>query len=86
MVTEIFLFVLQPFIREFGLAMPANCSGGDTTVYVNGRQLHRKDLNILVGRGLPATRNKSYIIDIYGKVMDEATKKFVVNLGKLAPT
>lgn len=80
------LGIIPPFIQEFGFPLPANCSGGDTTVHVNGRQLHKKDLNILESRGLPASRNKSYIIDISGTVLDGATKKFVVNLGKLAPT
>lgn len=66
--------------------MPKNCAGGYTNVIVNGRELHQKDLELLVGRGLPSTRGCSYIIDISGKVWDESSGEELVCLGKLAPT
>jgi len=66
--------------------MPENCSDGDTAVCVNGRELHKRDLDLLASRGLPTMSDKRYIIDISGKVVEEGTREFVVNLGKLAPT
>lgn len=77
---------LQPFIEEFNYPMPNNCAGGDTGVLVNGRELHQKDLDLLVGRGLPPTRGSSYIIEISGKVWDESSGEELDGLGKLAPT
>lgn len=77
---------LQPFIKEFNYPMPKNCAGGNTGVLVNGRELHQKDLDLLVGRGLPATRGCSYIIEISGKVWDESSGEELDGLGKLAPT
>lgn len=79
------LGIIVPFIKEFKAPMPENCSGGDTCIYVNGRELHKNDLDLLSTRGLPRTRYKYYIVDISGKVEDEDTSRFVVNLGKLAP-
>lgn len=66
--------------------MPESCSKGDTAVFVNGRELHKKDLELLVSRGLPNMRDKRYIIDMSGKVLEEQSKDFIANLGKLAPT
>lgn len=66
--------------------MPKNCSAGNTGVFVNGRELHQKDLNLLSSRGLPITKNKSYLIEISGKVRDEQTGEELDSLGKLAPT
>ena len=66
--------------------MSKSCSGGNTGVIVNGRELHRKDLDLLVGRGLPPTEDCSYIVEISGKVWDEATGEELDSLGKLAPT
>ncbi|RWW13176.1 hypothetical protein GW17_00023124 [Ensete ventricosum] len=77
---------LQPFIEEFNYPVPKNCAGGDTGVLVNGRELHQKDLDLLVGRGLPRTRGTSYIIEISGKVWDESSGEELDGLGKLAPT
>lgn len=79
------LGIIVPFIKEFKAPMPENCSGGDTCIYVNGRELHKNDLDLLSTRGLPRTRYKYYIVDISGKVEDEDTARFVVNLGKFAP-
>ena len=77
---------MQPAIQEFSFPMLENCSKGDTAVYVNGRELRKKDLDLLASRQLPITRDKRYIIDKSGKVLEEQSKNFVVNLGKLAPT
>lgn len=66
--------------------MPKNCAAGNTGVFVNGRELNEKDLDLLSSRGLPITENRSYIIDITGKVVDEQTREELDGLGKLAPT
>ena len=78
--------VLQPNIEEFNYPMLENCAGGNTEVFVNGRELHQKDLDLLASRGLPITRHKSYLIDISGRVVDENTGEELDGLGKLAPT
>ena len=83
---EVCHFSLQPFIEEFNFPLSENCSAGTTGVFVNGRELHQKDLELLAGRGLPKTRDRSYIIEINGKVMDEDTGEELDGLGKLAPT
>ncbi|CAI5501807.1 unnamed protein product [Closterium sp. Naga37s-1] len=71
---------------ELGPALPRNCSGGDTKVYVNARELHRKDLDRLVKRGLPITDNMAYRVEANGNVFDGLSGEFLVNLGKLAPS
>lgn len=78
--------IIPPFIREFNYPMARNCAGGDTGVFVNGRELCQRDLDLLVGRGLPRTSGKSYSIEISGNITDEATGKKLRSLGKLAPT
>ncbi|KAL1216603.1 Protein ENHANCED DISEASE RESISTANCE 4 [Cardamine amara subsp. amara] len=80
------LGMLPPFIEELNYPMPENCSGGTTGVFVNGRELHRKDLDLLAGRGLPPDRDRSYVVDITGRVIDEDTGEELDCLGKLAPT
>ncbi|CAA2934282.1 Hypothetical predicted protein [Olea europaea subsp. europaea] len=80
------LGIIPPFIEEFNHPMPENCSGGNTSVFVNGRELHRKDLNLLGNRGLPIDRDRSYIIEISGRILDEDTGEELESLGKLAPT
>ncbi|KAK6947887.1 putative zinc-ribbon domain, plant [Dillenia turbinata] len=80
------LGMIPPFIEEFNYPMPENCAGGRTGVFVNGRELHHKDLNLLASRGLPTTRHKSYFIEISGRVMDEDTDEELDYLGKLAPS
>ena len=77
---------MQPFIEEFNYPMPENCAGGTTGVFVNGRELHQKDLDLLANRGLPTDRDRSYIIEISGRVLDEDTNEELDGLGKLAPT
>lgn len=53
---------------------------------LNGRELHRKDLELLSSRGLPTTPGMSYRVEVTGKVWDEFTGEELYNLGKLAPT
>lgn len=77
---------MQPFIEEFNYPMPENCAAGNTGVFVNGRELNQKDLDLLASRGLPTTREKFYIIEISGKVLDEDSGEELNGLGKLAPT
>ncbi|CAM0881750.1 unnamed protein product [Alopecurus aequalis] len=77
--------IIPPFIREFNYPMARNCAGGDTDVIVNGRELHQRDLDLLVGRGLPRISGKSYTIEISGNITDEGGTK-LRSLGKLAPT
>ncbi|KAL5228958.1 hypothetical protein ABZP36_017223 [Zizania latifolia] len=78
--------IIPPFIREFNYPIASNCAGGDTGVFVNGRELHQRDLDLLVGRGLPHISGKSYSVEISGNITDEATGKKLRSLGKLAPT
>ena len=66
--------------------MPDKCAGGNTGVFVNGRELHQKDLDLLSGRGLPRDSDRSYIIEISGRVLDEDTGEELDSLGKLAPS
>lgn len=80
------LGIVPPFIEELNFPVPENCAGGTTGVFVNGRELHRKDLELLAGRGLPPDRDRSYIVDITGRVIDEDTGEELDCLGKLAPT
>ncbi|XP_023539841.1 uncharacterized protein LOC111800397 [Cucurbita pepo subsp. pepo] len=80
------LGIIPPYIEEFDYPMPENCAGGNTGVFVNGRELHLKDLDLLAGRGLPTSRDRSYIIEISGRVLDEDTGEELEGLGKLAPT
>ncbi|MED6114213.1 hypothetical protein PIB30_078264 [Stylosanthes scabra] len=80
------LGIIPPFIDEFNYPLSDKCSGGNTGVFVNGRELHPKDLDLLVGRGLPTERDRSYIIEISGRVLDEDTGEELDSLGKLAPT
>ncbi|KAF2601662.1 hypothetical protein F2Q70_00024354 [Brassica cretica] len=80
------LGILPPFIEELNYPMPENCSGGNTRVFVNGRELHQKDLRLLIARGLPRDRDRSYTVYITGRVIDEDTGEELNSLGKLAPT
>ncbi|KAL8253809.1 hypothetical protein R6Q59_032030 [Mikania micrantha] len=80
------LGIIPPFIEELDRPMPKNCAAGNTKVFVNGRELNQKDLDLLAGRGLPTTKDRSYIVDISGKVVDGTTGEELEALGKLAPT
>ncbi|KAF3333214.1 putative zinc-ribbon domain-containing protein [Carex littledalei] len=80
------LGMIPPFIEEFNYPLPKNCAGGNTGVVINGRELHRKDLELLSSRGLPTTPGMSYRVEVTGKVWDEFTGEELYNLGKLAPT
>ncbi|XP_062181080.1 uncharacterized protein LOC133885385 [Phragmites australis] len=78
--------IIPSFIKEFNYPMPKDCAGGNTGVFVNGRELHQKDFDLLVGRGLPRISGKSYSVEISGNVIDDTTGKKLRGLGKLAPT
>ncbi|KAI3731871.1 hypothetical protein L1987_63063 [Smallanthus sonchifolius] len=78
--------IIPPFIEEFNYPMLEKCADGNTNVFVNGRELHQRDLDLLVSRGLPMDADRSYLIDISGKVFDEDSGLELEGLGKLAPT
>ncbi|XP_010422766.1 PREDICTED: uncharacterized protein LOC104707994 isoform X1 [Camelina sativa] len=80
------LGIIPPFIEEFSHPMPDNCAAGNTDVFVNGRELHKRDFELLVGRGLPKDKNRSYIVDISGRILDGDSGEELKSLGKLAPT
>ncbi|KAF9614940.1 hypothetical protein IFM89_021370 [Coptis chinensis] len=80
------LGIIPPFIEEFNYPMPENCAGGNTGVFVNGRELHQKDLDLLANRGLPTAPDRCYLVEISGRVLDEESGEELDNLGKLAPT
>ncbi|KAJ8900622.1 hypothetical protein K2173_025399 [Erythroxylum novogranatense] len=80
------LGIIPPSIEEFNYPIPENCAGGNTGVFVNGRELHHKDMELLATRGLPTERDRAYIVDISGRVLDEDTGEELDSLGKLAPT
>ncbi|XP_010480300.1 PREDICTED: uncharacterized protein LOC104759019 [Camelina sativa] len=80
------LGIIPPFIEEFSLPMPDNCGAGNTSVFVNGRELHERDLELLSGRGLPRGKNRAYIVDISGRVLDGDSGEELKSLGRLAPT
>ncbi|CAL9213330.1 unnamed protein product [Arabidopsis halleri] len=80
------LGIIPPFIEEFSRPMPDNCGAGNTSVFVNGRELHERDLELLSRRGLPGGKNRSYIIDISGRVLDGDSGEELKSLGRLAPT
>ncbi|MCO5594125.1 hypothetical protein L7F22_048146 [Adiantum nelumboides] len=80
------LGVLPPFIEELDCPMARNCSNGDTQVFVNGRELHHKDLALLSHRGLSMKPGETYVIDFNGVVIEEASSQELIHLGKLAPT
>ncbi|KAF6172995.1 hypothetical protein GIB67_006371 [Kingdonia uniflora] len=80
------LGIIPPFIQEFNHPISRNCAGGNTGVVVNGRELHQKDLNLLTNRGLPTAKDRFYILEICGRVLDERSGEELDSLGKLAPT
>ena len=79
---------MQPLIEELNFPLARDCSGGDTSILVNGRELHEEDLLVLSNRGLPTTQGKSYTLDINGHVVDTTTSEQVLQcrLGRLAPS
>ncbi|KAG5563407.1 hypothetical protein RHGRI_005980 [Rhododendron griersonianum] len=80
------LGIIPPFIEELKYPMPEDCAAGNTGVFVNGRELNQKDLDLLACRGLATTRDRYYVIEICGTVLDENTGEKLHSLGKLAPT
>uniref|UniRef100_A0ACD5Z4K7 Uncharacterized protein n=1 Tax=Avena sativa TaxID=4498 RepID=A0ACD5Z4K7_AVESA len=80
------LGMIPPYIPELNYPMPKNCAGGNTGVFINGRELHQKDFDLLVERGLSESPDRSYKIEMCGKVYDEVSGEELYCLGKLAPT
>lgn len=80
------LGIIPPYIEELNYRLSENCAGGNTGVFVNGRELHGKDFDLLVSRGLPSVRDRSYIVEISGRVLDEDSGEELNSLGRLAPT
>ncbi|CAM0945938.1 unnamed protein product [Alopecurus aequalis] len=80
------LGMIPPYIPELNYPMPKNCAGGNTGVFINGRELHQKDFDLLVGRGLSESPDRSYKVEMCGKVYDEVSGEELYCLGKLAPT
>ncbi|KAI6679105.1 hypothetical protein NL676_039901 [Syzygium grande] len=80
------LGIIPPFIEEFNYPMPANCAAGNMGIFVSGRELHQKDLELLTSRGLPRAPNRFYKIKISGSVWHEKYGEKLCRLGKLAPT
>ncbi|CAL5048027.1 unnamed protein product [Urochloa decumbens] len=80
------LGMIPPYIPEFNYPMPKNCGGGNTSIFLNGRELHQKDLDLLVTRGLSDSPGRSYVVENSGKVSDEVSGEELYGLGKLAPT
>ncbi|KAL3702187.1 hypothetical protein R1sor_020209 [Riccia sorocarpa] len=78
--------IIPPHIEEFEQPMSRDCAAGKTDVFVNGRELHERDLERLVKRGLPNVRGKHYMIEINGTVINEMTGEIVRELGGLAPS
>ncbi|KAI3689148.1 hypothetical protein L2E82_47097 [Cichorium intybus] len=83
---RILLQLMQPFIEEFNHPMPEKCADGNTNVFVNGRELHERDLDLLASRGLPTETDIIYVIEIIGRVLDADSGEELEGLGKLAPT
>lgn len=54
-------------------------------ILVNGRRVHQQDLELLASKGLSRTRNKFYIVDIFGEVIIEDAGEELYDLGNLAP-
>lgn len=80
------LGILPPYIEELNYPMTRHCSNGDTQVYVNGRELHVKDLAVLSQRGLSQKAGTAYALGFDGVLVDETTGLELKQLGKLAPT
>eukprot|EP00271_Cylindrocystis_brebissonii_P020261 TRINITY_DN6640_c0_g1_i1.p1 TRINITY_DN6640_c0_g1~~TRINITY_DN6640_c0_g1_i1.p1 ORF type:complete len:912 (-),score=185.23 TRINITY_DN6640_c0_g1_i1:872-3262(-) len=78
--------IIPANIGEFSSALAENASAGATNVWVNGRELHSKDLAVLVQRGLSNEPGVAYFIDGNGNVMDETTKTMLQGLGRLQPS
>lgn len=78
--------IIPPFIEEFNYPMPEKCADGNTNVFVNGRELHERDLDLLASRGLSTETDRSYVIEISGRVLDADSGEELEGLGKLAPT
>lgn len=80
------LGILPPLIEELSYPMAGKCSNGDTRVYINGRELHSKDLAVLSQRGLSEKAGMAYSLGFDGVLVDGTTGLEIKHLGKLAPT
>lgn len=81
------LGIIPPHIEELSLQpLSRHCSGGQTGVVVNGRELHKSDYDLLVRRGLPPAPGKTYLVDIEGHVKEAVSGYELRGLGPLAPT
>ncbi|CAM6092818.1 unnamed protein product [Calypogeia fissa] len=80
------LGIIPPFIEEFNYPMTRDCAAGRTGIFVNGRELHYSDKEKLCRRGLPDSPGMSYLIEIDGRVIEEATGSELRSLGRLAPS
>lgn len=80
------LGIIPPLIEELNHPIDKKCAGGNTGVFVNGRELHQKDLQLLSMRGLPTIKGRSYTIEISGRIWDDESGGELDSLGKLAPT
>ncbi|KVI03021.1 hypothetical protein Ccrd_018688, partial [Cynara cardunculus var. scolymus] len=81
-----FLNFFRYLSKNSTIHCPRIVAARNTAVFVNGRELNEKYLDLLACRGLPMTKDRSYVIEISGKVVDEDTRKELDSLGKLAPT
>lgn len=76
--------IVQPMMREFGSGVLArDSSGGRTGVFLNGREVHKKELNILVRKGLPDAPGGNFILEADGTVYDCSTQQSLGMVGKL---
>ncbi|CAI5527784.1 unnamed protein product [Closterium sp. Naga37s-1] len=81
------LGIIPAGIWDLALApLLRHCSNGHTRVLVNGRELQRRDLDILMQRGLLDHPGAAYLLDIHGNLADATNGEPLPCLGKLAPS
>ncbi|GJP75835.1 hypothetical protein CLOP_g6234 [Closterium sp. NIES-67] len=81
------LGIIPAGIWDLALApLLRHCSSGQTLVLVNGRELQRQDLDILMQRGLLDHPGAAYLLDIHGNLADATNGEPLPCLGKLAPS
>lgn len=70
-------------LKEFGSALPPpDCSAGNANVFINGRQLQKKELSLLLKKGLPDFPGSRFALDADGTVGDTAGRP-IKCIGKL---
>ncbi|CAI5467463.1 unnamed protein product [Closterium sp. Yama58-4] len=80
------LGVLPAFMHEFGNhPMEKDCSGagGKTRVYVNGREVPKKELTALTKKGLLHLPGANYTLEADGTVVDNVSGKAMRSIGNL---